>query len=223
MPLILGVTGSIAAGKSHLCRHLAARFGARHVDADEVVHAMYAPGAPGFDRVVAEFGSGIIGANDTIDRAILGALVFGQPGRMRALNTAIGDIGAEIHAIVDRWRATLPPDGIGIVEAIYLIEEGYASWCDATWLVAADETLALPRLMARNGLTEDEARTRLGAATPWHDRAPAYDRLFFNHDTTAAFETAIDVATNELLEQHRAGALPPSRWQAWREETRSAG
>ena len=220
MPLILGVTGAIAAGKSHLCRYLVERYGAVHIDADQVAHAMYAPGTIGFERVVAEFGSGVVGQDGTIDRAALGRIVFGQPERMRALATAMGDMRAELRGIVDGWRASLPADGIAVLEAIYLTEEGYAEWCDATWLVAADETLALPRLMERNGLTEVEARVRLDAATPWQDRAPACDRLFFNDGTTTAFEAEIDEAMEELLGLARAGTLPPSRWHAWRAETR---
>ena len=218
MALIVGVTGSIAAGKSHLCRHLVERFGAVHINADQVAHSMYAPGTPGFTRVVEEFGPSVVGQDGAIDRAILGGIVFGQPDRMRALATAMGDMRAEMRAIVEGWRATLPPDGLAVLEAIYLIEEGYAAWCDATWLVAADETLALPRLMARNGLTEVEARVRLDAATPWQDRAPACDRLFFNDGPLAGFEAEIDGAAGTLLAEHRAGTLAPSRWHAWRAE-----
>ena len=47
MALIIGVTGAIAAGKSHLCHYLIERYGAVHVDADQVAHAMYAPGTAG--------------------------------------------------------------------------------------------------------------------------------------------------------------------------------
>lgn len=219
MAVVIGVTGAIAAGKSHLCRYLVRRLGALHVDADEVAHAMYAPGTPGFARVVEEFGPSVVGADGAIDRAVLGRIVFGQPERMRALATAMGDMRAELHAVVEGWRATLPPDGLAVLEAIYLIEEGYAGWCDATWLVAADETLALPRLMARNGLTEVEARVRLDAATPWQDRAPACDRLFFNDGALPAFEAEIDEAAGALLADHRDGRLLPSRWHAWRAET----
>ena len=57
MPLILGVTGSIATGKSLVCQTLV-DLGAVHCDADKLVHRLYDPGTPGFDRVVAEFGEG---------------------------------------------------------------------------------------------------------------------------------------------------------------------
>src|SRR4051812_37698842 len=114
MPLVLGVTGSIASGKSHLCRYLVERHGAVHADADAVVHAMYAPGKPAFARIVEEFGAGVVGADGTIDRAALGAMVFGRPERMQALTTAIGDMTAELARLVEGWRAELPHEQIAV-------------------------------------------------------------------------------------------------------------
>ena len=49
MPLVIGVTGSIAAGKSTVCRILE-ELGATHCNADTLVHRLYDPGTPGFDR-----------------------------------------------------------------------------------------------------------------------------------------------------------------------------
>ncbi len=73
-PLILGVTGSIAAGKSLVCQALV-DLGADHCDADKLVHRLYDPGTPGFERVVAAFGQEIVGPDGHIDRTILGSKV----------------------------------------------------------------------------------------------------------------------------------------------------
>ena len=85
MALVLGVTGSIATGKSYLCRHLVENYGAIHADADKVVHRMYDPGKPGFDRIVSEFSESVVGEDGYIDRKILGSKVFGDQERMSAL------------------------------------------------------------------------------------------------------------------------------------------
>ena len=145
MPLVLGITGSIATGKSLLCEHLVTKHGAIHGDADRLVHRMYDPGKDGFDRIVAEFGDEIVGEGGYIDRKILGGMVFGKPERMGALTKAIGDIAAEMKQTIDRWRAELGDGDIAILEAVNLIEAGYSEWTDATWLVAADDEVALPR------------------------------------------------------------------------------
>src|SRR5438270_8877944 len=115
MPLIIGVPGSIAARKSLACSTLV-QLGAVHCDADKLVHRLYDPGTPGFERVVAAFGEEVVGADGYVDRKVLGSKVFGNPEAMRALTTAMGDISGAIKAEIDRWRETLPEDGTGVME-----------------------------------------------------------------------------------------------------------
>jgi dephospho-CoA kinase len=220
MPIVLGVTGSIATGKSYLCQYMVERYNVVHADADKVVHRMYDPGKPGFDRIIAEFGEDLIGADGLIDRKVLGSKVFGNQERMTALTTAIGDIGAEMKRVIDEWRTTLPEDTIAILEAVNLIEAGYSGWCDATWLVAADDEVALPRLMARNNFTEAEAQQRLSAGRNWQMREPASDRVFMNNTTLEDMQHAVDRATEETIAQVKAGTLPKSRWHQWWDDTK---
>ena len=219
MPLVLGVTGSIATGKSYLCQYMVEKYGAIHADADKVVHRMYDPGKPGFDRIVAEFGEEVIGEDGMIDRKKIGLQVFGKPERMRDLTRAIGDIGGEMKRVIDEWRATLKDDDIAILEAVNLIEAQYSGWTDATWLVGADYDVALPRLMQRNNFSEEEARQRLDAARTWQQREPASDRLFMNNGTLEDLQASIDRAVPETMAMFKAGTLPRSRWHAWWEAT----
>jgi len=179
------------------------------------VHRMYDPGRPGFDRIVAEFGADVVGADGFIDRRVLGGLVFGKPERMKALTTAIGDIKGEMQGIIDEWRATLPDDAIAVIEIVLLIEERYARWCDQTWLVGVDDAIAIPRLMDRNGLTEAEARQRLASAVPWETRAPAADRVFMNAGTPEELQREIDLAIEETMAAHLAGTLGESQYARW--------
>ena len=217
MPLVLGVTGSIATGKSYLCQYMVEKYGAIHADADKVVHRMYDPGKPGFDRIVAEFGEEVIGEDGYIDRKKIGAQVFGKPERMRDLTRAIGDIGGEMKRVIDEWRATLKDDDIAILEAVNHIEAGYAAWCDATWLVAAEPETMKRRLMARNNFTEEEAEKRMSAQRKWEDRAPAADHVFHNDGNVEDFIAEVDRVMDETLANYRAGMLPPSVYHAWRE------
>ncbi len=215
MPLVLGVTGSIATGKSLLCQHLVERFGVVHADADKVVHRMYDPGKPAFDRIVGEFGRDIVGDDGYIDRKVLGSKVFGNRERMSALTRAIGDIGGEMHRVIDEWRATLPRDQVAILEAVNLMEAGYSEWCDATWLVAAEDAIALPRLMERNGFSEEEATQRLASARNWRDRAGGADYVFHNDGTLAEFLAEADRVREETKARFIAGTLPATNWTAW--------
>ena len=82
-PLVIGLAGTIAAGKSTVGQILVER-GAHHCDADKLVHKLYDPGTPGFDRVVEAFGPDVVGADGYVDRKVLGARVFGKPARQIA-------------------------------------------------------------------------------------------------------------------------------------------
>ena len=200
MAYLLGVTGSIASGKSILCRHLVNFHDAKHIDADRHVHTMYEPGKPAFDRIVAEFGDAVVGADGFIDRKALGDIVFGKPDLLAALRTAIGDIEGEFMRLLRELKNDPAP--IAVFEAVRLFEGPYMEVCDAGWLVAAEDELAIDRLMARNSLTREEAEQRMASATPWADRAPRADLVLHNNGTVADFQAAIDVAVGEALSRH---------------------
>jgi dephospho-CoA kinase len=216
MPLIIGVTGSIAAGKSLVCSHLAEKHGAIHVDADREIHQLYAPGRPGFDRVVAEFGNDIVGADGIIDRKVLGAKVFGNAERMEALRTAIGDIPAHFMAMLQRWHEELHGEALAVFEAINLLERDYMTLCDAAWLVVCKRDTAKARMLTSRGLTEAEAEQRLASATDWREREPAADRVFHNDGTVDDLLAAVDAALAKTRAAHKAGTLARPRWYAAR-------
>ena len=98
MALIIGVAGAIATGKSTACEIMTG-LGAVHCDADRLVHRLYDPGKPAFDRIVAIFGDEVVGDDGYIDRRILGSRVFGRPAEMNKLTTAIGDINAAVRGV----------------------------------------------------------------------------------------------------------------------------
>ena len=199
MAFVLGVTGSIASGKSVLCRHLVNFHGARHIDADRHVHTMYEPGKPAFDRIVAQFGDHVVGADGYIDRKALGDIVFGKPDLLAALRTAIGDIEGEFVRLLRELKDDPAP--IAVFEAVRLFEGPYMDICDAGWLIACEDERAINRLMARNVLTREEAEQRMASATPWRERASKADLVLHNDGSVADFQAAIDVAVGEALSQ----------------------
>lgn len=214
MPLIIGVTGSIATGKSSACRLMEAQ-GATHLDADRLVHRLYDPGKPAFDRIVAIFGDEIVGEDGYIDRKILGSKVFGKPEEMTKLTTAIGNIAEAVKEVVDGWNDALGEDDVAVLEAVNLIEAGYGQWCDAVWLFACEQDTARERLMQRNGFSVEEANQRLASQRDWQERAPASDRVFHNDAGIAEFEAEVESAYTEAARLARDGRLPVSKYNDW--------
>lgn len=214
MPLIIGVTGSIATGKSSACTLMSSR-GATHLDADRLVHRLYDPGKPAFDRIVAIFGDEIVGEDGFIDRKILGSKVFGKPDEMTKLTTAIGNIAEAVKEVVDEWNKTLGDDDVAVLEAVNLIEAGYGRWCDAVWLFACEEKTARERLMQRNGFTVEEANQRLASQRAWRDREPASDRIFHNNSGIVEFEADVSAVYAEAVRLSKDGRLPKSKYHGW--------
>ena len=214
MALIIGVAGSIATGKSSACRLMEAQ-GARHLDADRLVHRLYDPGKPAFDRIVDIFGNEIVGDDGYIDRKILGSKVFGKPEEMTKLTTAIGNIAEAVKEVVDEWKDTLNYDEVAVLEAVNLIEAGYGQWCDAVWLFACEEHTARRRLMERNGFSVEEANQRLASQRPWPDRAPASDRVFHNDRGIDEFEATVTAAYKKTVRLAKDGRFPVSKYYEW--------
>mgnify|MGYP000191526839 FL=1 len=177
--IILGITGSIATGKSTIINKLLKEFNPEYCDADKLVHTLYEPGKPAYHRIIEIFGKDLID-NKTkyIDRQKLGGIVFKDKNSMKKLTDAIGNIGIEVKNIVDSWIADNKK--IGIVEAVNLIEANYIVWCNEVWLFKVDDTIALERLKNRNNLSQNEAKKRIKSQVSWNKRV---DYANFTIDT----------------------------------------
>jgi dephospho-CoA kinase len=161
MKYLIGLTGNIAAGKSVVAKMLA-DLGADVIDADALVHDLQRKGTPTYDAIVAEFGSGILRADGEIDRRALGAIVFSDPNRLRALE-------AIVHpavALESQRRMADAAAGVVVYEAIKLIEAGRHEMCDAVWVVTAPRDVQVARLVKYRGMSEGEARQRIDAQPP---------------------------------------------------------
>ena len=168
-PLVIGLTGPIGSGKSHVLGTLVA-LGAEGIDADRVAHEVtVAPGDPAFAGgpayagIVAEFGASILGPNDAIDRGKLSARVFGDADALARLEAIVHPAVADI--IAARVAASVAP--VVVIEAIKLIESGLSRrLCDLVWVTVCPEEEQIARLAAGRGMSEAETRRRLANQMP---------------------------------------------------------
>ena len=214
MPLVIGVTGSIATGKSAACEIMVG-LGAVHCDADRLVHRLYDPGKPAFDRIVDIFGEEVVGSDGFIDRRVLGSKVFGKPDEMSKLTSAIGDITAAVKGEIEGWRDTMGPDGVAVMEAVNLIEAGYGQWCDQVILVACDEETARQRLLDRNRFSLEEVNQRLASQRPWEQRASAADLVLVNDRSPQEFAEGVRAEFARFSNLWGKGELAESRYHQW--------
>ena len=189
--ITIGLTGGIASGKSTAARHLR-ELGAHVIDADRLGHRVYEPGAPGFGKVVAAFGQGIVADDGSIDRRKLGSKVFGQP---RALKRLTDIVWPEIHRLaglaMEAQRAA-DPDAVVVLEAAVMLEAGWQHSLDEVWVVVVDPQTAIERCMARDGLSAAEVRARLDAQAANEERKAKADVVIDNGTSLATLYAQVD-------------------------------
>ena len=156
---VIGLTGTIGAGKSTVANWLA-ELGALAIDADALVHRLYASDSALQDALRRRFGEDMV-QGGTVSRSALSKAVFGRP-------EALADLEALVHPAVRALRDELLTEAaaagraVCVVEAIKLVESGGSARCDELWIVAAAEDVQLARL-GRRGVPETEARRRMAA------------------------------------------------------------
>jgi len=182
--LKLGLTGSIAVGKSFVLDALR-ELGARTIDADQVARECVEPGTPGLAGVVREYGEGVLNADGSLDRAKLGAIVFGDEAKREKLNSLLHPfIIARQDEIIQRWEQETP-DAIAIIDAALMIESGGYKRFDKLIVVHCQPEIQLQRLMKRNNLSRDEAELRVKSQMPQEEKMKYADYLI---DTSGEFE-----------------------------------
>lgn len=208
--LLVGLTGGIASGKSAVADRLA-ELGAVVIDADVLAREVVAPGTPGLAAIVERFGRGILrpgpaGEPDRaeLDRAALGAIVFADPDARRALEAIVHP--AVRARAVELTRAA-PPGSI-VVEVIpLLVETGQEGSFDLVVVTDVDPGVQLDRLVARSGLSREQALARINAQATRDGRLEAADEVIDNNGTPSELRAATDALWERLNAAYR-GARP---------------
>jgi dephospho-CoA kinase len=167
--LKVGLTGGLACGKSYVGETLAG-YGCLLIQADELGHAVLAPGGAAYDDVVREFGREILAADGSIDRRALGILVFGSPERLERLNSLVHPHVFQQEAALMAEFAAREPRGIAVVEAAILIETGSYRRYGRVILVACREEQQIERALRRDGFLEADVRARISRQMPLEEK-----------------------------------------------------
>lgn len=182
--LKVGLTGSIAVGKSYVCE-IFRELGAAVLDADETAREVVAPGTVGLQAIVERFGAGVLNPNGELDRIKLGSIVFNDDAKRQLLNDTVHPLVIEAQ---NEWLNEREESGaMCIVDAALMIESGSYTRFDYLIVVWCEAAIQLQRLMTRNQLSEPEALKRIGAQMPQAEKKRFAD---FSIDTSAGFESA---------------------------------
>ena len=159
--LLVGVTGGIGSGKSIVCDQFR-RLGRTVIRADEVARELTEKDAAVIGQIQSAFGD-VYNAAGTLDRRALAAIVFTDRRKLERLN---GIVHPAVFREIDRRLRMLPGEELRpyvVIEAALVFESGMDAVLDFVIVVDAPEELRIARVVARDGSTPEEVRSRMAS------------------------------------------------------------
>lgn len=182
--LKVGLTGSIAVGKSFVCEVLR-ELGVFVLDADETARDVVKLNTVGLRLIVENFGENILQENGELDRVKLGGIVFADEAKRQLLNSIVHPLVFEAQ---NDWLAEKElenPDAIAVIDAALMIESGGYKRFTKLIVVWCQPAIQLERLMLRNNLSETQALKRINSQMPQEEKKRYADFLI---ETSEGFE-----------------------------------
>lgn len=193
-PLIIGVTGGIATGKTTIMDYARIN-GFKVIDADEIAHSIYLNGRPAYYEILDEFTDSIIDDKEEIDRKKLGSIVFSDSSKLERLNDITHKyISKEISRQIDEFKKEfhkgLNSSELGLefeddellvfVDIPLLFESANDYGFDEKWLIYADKDSQVQRLIKRDELSEEEAYKRIESQMDIEAKKALADKIVDN-------------------------------------------
>ncbi len=204
--MLVVLTGNIASGKSTVAERLVAR-GAALVDADVLAREVVAPGTPGLAEIVAHWGTEVLSADGSLDRAAMRRIVFADADARHALNAIVHP---RVEALRQHRAAAARAAGAEIVVCdIPLYFESArdrAGDFDAVILVAASEPIRRARLVERRSLSPEEAQRMIDAQLPDAEKRARADYVIENDGSRESLLEQVDALWERLVERARSTA-----------------
>ena len=199
--LKVGLTGSIAVGKSFVCQVLR-ELGCHVLDADLTARKVVAAGTEGLAEIIRHFGTDALLADGELDRKKVGAIVFADEKKRKILNSIVHPRVIETQ---DAWINELEladPNGIAVIDAALMIESGGYKRFNKLIVVWCEPALQLMRLMIRDNLSADQSKMRIAAQMPQDEKKRYADYLI---DTSSGFDDT-RIQTGKVIDQLRISA-----------------
>lgn len=207
---LIGITGSIACGKSTVSGELIRR-GYPVIDGDMLSRELTGPGGSAMEEIRSAFGDRFILDNGALNRREMGRLVFADPNARDRLDRIMAPYLKDLT--LKRIEAVrLSGAGLCFLDFPLLYEKGYDKYCDTVWCVWIPEDLQLQRLMARDGCTREEALSRMRAVISSDEKADLSPVVI---DNSGPVEDTLQQVSDQLeTELSRIGSAPRRRRSA---------
>ena len=196
---IIGLTGSIAMGKSTAAKMLA-RMGYAHFDADAVVHALTGPHGRALPAIAA-FAPEAVSTEAGMDRRRLGDLAFRDQSVLRKLEAVLHPmVYAENRRLLALWQRQRRRKVL--LDVPLLLEGAGERRCDAVWVVSAPKALQAQRALSRPGMTPEKLRGILSRQVPDREKRRRADVVIATGLGRAITWAALAQADRLLVHEH---------------------
>ena len=175
---VIGLTGGIAAGKSTVAKYFQEQ-GAAVIDADQLARDAVSPGSPALRTIVDIYGSEMLLPDGNLDRKRLGRTIFADPEKRRQLERIVHP---EIRRLAEEKIAVEAAKGQSVVfyMAPLLIETGATDRVDEVWVVTVRPEVQRQRLMARDGISQDQVDCMIASQMPLAEKE-SYGRIVIDN------------------------------------------
>lgn len=174
--IAFGLTGGVASGKSTVARYFQ-DLGAHIIDADRIGHEAIEPGRAAYQEILDHFGKEILDSSGHIDRKKLGPIVFADPQQLRALNAIVHSrIVARTQELAAKHQRQ-NPRSVVIVDAALIFESRIGGSLNKVMVAWCRPEQQVERLMAKAGVSREEAERRIQAQMPVEEKRRRADYL----------------------------------------------
>ncbi|MBM7701246.1 dephospho-CoA kinase [Metabacillus iocasae] len=179
MAVVIGLTGGIASGKSTVA-FMMEQLEIPVIDADKIAKEVVEVGTDAYHKIVKTFGERILQENGSIDRATLGSIIFPNKEEREKLNKIVHPA---VREMMLRKKEQLLHEGneIVVLDIPLLFESDLTHLVDKVLVVYVDEDVQLERLLKRNQLTEEEAKSRIQSQLPLVQKVALADAVINNN------------------------------------------
>lgn len=203
MGIVVGLTGSIATGKSVVARILA-ELGAKIIDADRVAREVVQPGEPALAEIVAAFGRKVLQPDGELNRKALAELVFTDAASLARLNQITHP--RIIERINELCQAYLTQGaGLVMIDAPLLIETGLAEQVDVVVVTTCPREVQIARIQARDGLSRAEAEQRIASQLPQEEKIKQADFVIETDCSLAELRVRVKEVWEEIVHAQDSG------------------
>jgi dephospho-CoA kinase len=193
----LGLTGGVASGKTTVANFFREK-GVPIIDADRLAHTALARNK---DKIVNYFGRDILGPTGDIDRKALGLKVFNSTDKLKFLESLIHPF---VQKKTEEKKSLFKAAGhkMAIYDVPLLFENELQDKFDKVIVVYVPESLSLKRLMKRNSLSQEEAKSRLASQMDIEKKKKKADIVIDNKGDLDELKTQVDQVYRDLLSEN---------------------